>query len=262
MSLRCALIGEGTRRTLCRKIAADVGCIPTSLELEEAAHDHPASRNGHEASLRTSRALAVSFNVLATATGPCWTSSDNSSAPPSEAGVVTRSKPQGMHSLLHASPGCQGHPALLEQAKSQTTPSKVRYTVRYMDLQREHRRAVGVAATIGAAVASLCCAGPLLIAVLGILSIPTAGALSLRLFYGYWWAFVSAGVLTAAVALVIYFRRRGVCTLHDVNRRRREIMSAALATLTLLVAVYLIWDYVIVEYLGVRLGLWQNPFSR
>ncbi len=39
-------------------------------------------------------------------------------------------------------------------------------------------------------------------------------------------------------------------------------MSAALATLTLLVAVYLIWDYVIVEYLGVRLGLWQNPFSR
>ncbi len=127
---------------------------------------------------------------------------------------------------------------------------------------REHRRAVGVAATLGAATASLCCAGPLVVAALGILSIPAAGTLSLRLFYGYWWAFVTGGILTAAAALVVYFRRRGVCTLDEVNRRRREITNAALATLTLFVAVYLVWDYVIVELLGIRMGLWQYPFAR
>ncbi len=84
----------------------------------------------------------------------------------------------------------------------------------------------------------------------------------MRLFYGYWWAFIAGGGLTAAAALVVYFRCRGVCTVDAAKRRRREITSALLATLTLFVVVYLIWDYVIVEYLGVRMGLWHSPFTR
>lgn len=121
------------------------------------------------------------------------------------------------------------------------------------------RHAAGAAGIIGAFVASLCCAGPLLVASLGLLSIPTAGALSDRLFYGYWWAFVSGGLLVTGIALAAHFRSRGVCTLDAARRRRREITSAALAALLVFVVSYLIWDYVIVEAIGIHMHLWRSP---
>ncbi len=125
-----------------------------------------------------------------------------------------------------------------------------------------HWAAARLAGALGAFVASLCCAGPLLLAALGVLSIPAAGALGLTLFYDYWWAFVAIGLAVAGAALTVYFRSRGICTLDHARRRRREIQSAALAAVLIFLGVYFIWDFVIVEYLGIRMGLWPNPFGR
>jgi len=108
-------------------------------------------------------------------------------------------------------------------------------------------------------VASLCCSGPLLVAALGIVSVPVAGALAARLFYSYWWAFVGSGMLLGALGLIIHFRRRGVCTLDQAARRRNEIVSAALAVLLAFALVYLVGDFVVIELLGIKMGVWGNP---
>ena len=126
----------------------------------------------------------------------------------------------------------------------------------------KHWIAVRAAGAAGAFTASLCCAGPLLLAALGVLSIPAAGALGIALFYDYWWAFIVVGLSVTGAALTVHFRRRGVCTLAQARHRHNEIQTAALAALLVFVIVYLVWDFMIVEYLGIRIGLWPSPFAR
>ena len=100
----------------------------------------------------------------------------------------------------------------------------------------------------------------MLLAILGVLSIPVAGALGERLFYRYWWAFSSIGLGVSAIALIHYFRSRGVCTLSEAKRQRTAIINAALVSLIVFVLVYLVWDFVIVEWIGIRMRLWHSPF--
>jgi hypothetical protein len=95
----------------------------------------------------------------------------------------------------------------------------------------------------------------------GLASVSTAAALSDRLYWGpmRYVLYAVSGAL-AVGGLVIYFRRRGICTLDAARRERNRIRNTVLLVLIGGVFTYLVWNYVILDLIGIALGLpWQPP---
>lgn len=106
-------------------------------------------------------------------------------------------------------------------------------------------------------VASLCCFGPVILVMFGLSTVAFAASLSNVLYGQYDWAFRLAGLAFLTATVVLYLRRkRGVCTLDDVRRRRREVINIVLVLLIAAVLGYIFWLYVVVEILGMLLGIW------
>tara|TARA_B100000700_G_C15004043_1_gene837673 strand:- start:1131 stop:1457 length:327 start_codon:yes stop_codon:yes gene_type:complete len=99
----------------------------------------------------------------------------------------------------------------------------------------------------------------------GLASVSTAAALSDTLYWGkdgYWWfrptMYALAGILVT-MGLVSYFRNQGVCTLDDVKRERQKVINTSLLVLTITIVGYLIFNYVVLEILGIAVGLpWED----
>ena len=128
-----------------------------------------------------------------------------------------------------------------------------------MDAEKTRPLAKLVAAS--ALPASLCCL-PSVIWVLfaGSSAIVAADQLSNDLYYS-WVRFALYGVSFCMVAygLVLYFRNQGVCTLDDAKRERRRVLNTSLAVFTAAVLVYLVWNFVILEIIGIAIGLpWED----
>jgi hypothetical protein len=104
--------------------------------------------------------------------------------------------------------------------------------------------------------ASLCCVSPLVLFFLGLGSATVAGSLADVLYDQYKWWFRAVGLLSLALALVFYFRKKGICTLDQAKRRRNEVMNIILIALTVSILAYIIWLYGIVHIVGVWAGLW------
>jgi len=107
-----------------------------------------------------------------------------------------------------------------------------------------------------ALVASLCCLTPLVLVMLGLSTAAFASSLADTLYGSYKWAFRSAGLLFLFGALIIYYRRQGVCTLNQARRRRNEILNTILLALVVGIIAYAVFLYVIVHYAGVWYGIW------
>ena len=75
----------------------------------------------------------------------------------------------------------------------------------------------------------------------------------------YAWAFRLAALLFLGIALVVYFRSRGICTLDQVKRQRNRIFNSALITLLFAIGGYLGFNYFVLSYLGARLGMPWHP---
>ncbi len=136
-----------------------------------------------------------------------------------------------------------------------------------MGLAPHEKKDLGIIAGISAFIAGLCCFAPVVLALLGLglglLGIsfaPGEAAFASNLaaiLYGqYKWLFRSAGLLALLVGLVLSFRRRGICTLDDAKRSRTKIINLTLLALLSGIVLYLFWLYVVVEWLGIGLGLW------
>ncbi len=114
---------------------------------------------------------------------------------------------------------------------------------------------------LGAVTASMCCL-PSIVWVLfaGSSAIVAADQLSNDLYYGIARPIVytlAIGMVTAG--LVIHFRSRGICTLDQAKKDRRRIINTALAVLTITFIVYFIWNFIILELVGLYLGLpWED----
>ena len=109
--------------------------------------------------------------------------------------------------------------------------------------------------------ASLCCL-PSVIWVLfaGSSAIVAADQLSNDLYYS-WVRFALYGLSFCMVSygLVLYFRNQGVCTLDDARRERRRVVNTSLAVFTSAVLAYLVWNIVILEIIGIAIGLpWED----
>ncbi|MBC8437838.1 MAG: hypothetical protein H8D82_01060 [Euryarchaeota archaeon] len=110
---------------------------------------------------------------------------------------------------------------------------------------------------LGAVTASMCCL-PSVIWVLfaGSSAIVAADQLSNDLYFGIARPIIYAISLAMVIAgLVIHFRSQGVCTFDEAKRQRQKIINTTLAVLTMTFVVYFIWNYIILELIGVALGL-------
>ncbi|HZZ47778.1 MAG TPA: hypothetical protein VFE65_12910 [Pseudonocardia sp.] len=92
---------------------------------------------------------------------------------------------------------------------------------------------------VGGVVGMLCCVGPTVLALVGVLSATTAYAWAETLYGGYTWWFRVAGLLATVVLIVWALRRRQACSLAGARARWRRLLlviSVAVATYGVLYA--------------------------
>jgi len=107
-------------------------------------------------------------------------------------------------------------------------------------------------------VASLCCLAPVVLVVFGLGTVTLASSLAGTLYGQYKWVFRAAGLALLGISLLLYLRRKkGICTLDEAKKRRNEILNIVMLTLTAAVVGYVVWLYVVVEYLGKLLNIWK-----
>ena len=114
---------------------------------------------------------------------------------------------------------------------------------------------------ISAITASMCCL-PSVIWVMfaGSSAIVAADQLSNDLYYSWVrYALYALSIAMISLGLVSYFRNRGICTMDEARRQRNRILNTSLAVFTAAVITYLVWNFVILEVIGIELGLpWED----
>ena len=125
----------------------------------------------------------------------------------------------------------------------------------------EDTKPLAAIATASALTASMCCL-PSVVWVLfaGSSAIVAANELSNALYYSWFrYALYAASLSMMSVGLIIYFRNRGICDLDDVRRERKRVVNTSMALFTATVLGYLIWNFVILEIIGISIGLpWED----
>ena len=115
------------------------------------------------------------------------------------------------------------------------------------------KRILPAAAFIG----GLCCFTPLALVLLGISTVSFAASLSNTWYGTYKWMFRGAAFLFLLAALFWYFyKKEKVCTIDEFKKKRRTIINFALIAIILAIMAYVIWLYVIVEVIGLVIGVW------
>lgn len=106
-------------------------------------------------------------------------------------------------------------------------------------------------------IASLCCLAPIILVLFGLSSITFAISLTNLLDGQYRWAFVLAGLISLVTSLVIYFRKRGICTLDQVVRSKNEIINKVVIALIVSIVGYILFFDIFLGYIGRVLKIWQ-----
>ncbi len=115
------------------------------------------------------------------------------------------------------------------------------------------KKVIPIAAFIG----GLCCFAPVVLVLLGLSTVSFAASLTDILYGTYKWAFRGAALLFLFAALFWYFyKEEKVCTIDEFKKKRREVTNFILLTLILGIIAYILWLYVIVEIIGLILGVW------
>lgn len=117
------------------------------------------------------------------------------------------------------------------------------------------RKGVLIISALAGLIGGLCCLTPVVLVMLGLASISVAADLGNVLYGEYRWLFRAAALGFLALALVIYFRRRGICTLDQARRERNRIINTMLVVLIAAIAIYIFWTYIAVHYWGIAVGL-------
>ena len=105
-------------------------------------------------------------------------------------------------------------------------------------------------------IASLCCLAPVVLVLLGLGTVSFAAGLTDLLDGRYRWIFNIAGIATLIGSLVFYFRKKGVCTLDHVKKRRNEIINKILLSGIVALVAYYLFFYGLITYVGRLLKIW------
>ena len=108
--------------------------------------------------------------------------------------------------------------------------------------------------------ASMCCLPSVVLVMFGLASVSTAAALSDSLYWGPFRPILYTFTLIfIAIGLTMHFRNKGICTIEQAKKERRKIINISLLVVTASIIAYLIINYVILELLGIALGLpWKD----
>lgn len=106
--------------------------------------------------------------------------------------------------------------------------------------------------------ASLCCMAPIILVLLGISSVSFGSVLASNLDNNYKAEFLAVGVIALVVSLIIYFRKKGVCTLDQVKRQRNEIINKILIVVIISIIGYVLFFNIFLGVIGSWLGLWHG----
>ena len=121
--------------------------------------------------------------------------------------------------------------------------------------QRADGKPVLLISALAGVIGGLCCVTPIVLVLLGLSTISAAAGLGNVLYGDYRWAFRGAALAFLALALIVYFRKRGICTLDQVRRERNRIINTSLVVVTFAVGIYIFWTYFAVHYWGIAVGL-------
>jgi hypothetical protein len=121
------------------------------------------------------------------------------------------------------------------------------------------RKGIFLMSALAALIGGLCCVTPVVLVLLGLSTLAFANSLGNVLYGDYRWAFRLAALAFLALALGVYFRRRGICTLDQARRQRNRIVNTTLVVLIAAVGMYIFWTYLAVHYWGIAVGL---PWAR
>ena len=128
-------------------------------------------------------------------------------------------------------------------------------------MDSEQTRPLTRLVALSAITASLCCLPSVVWVMLaGSSAIVAADQLSNDLYYSWVrFALYLVSLSMLSYGLVVYFRNRGVCTLDDVKREKRRVVNTPLAVFTAAILTNLIWNFVILEGVGIAIGLpWED----
>jgi hypothetical protein len=117
------------------------------------------------------------------------------------------------------------------------------------------RKGVLVISAVAGIIGGLCCVTPIVLVMLGLASISVAADLGNALYGEYRWLFRAAALMFLAGALIVYFRRRGICTLDQARRERNRILNTTLVVFVAAFGIYILWTYIAVHYWGIAVGL-------
>ena len=108
--------------------------------------------------------------------------------------------------------------------------------------------------------ASMCCFPSVLLVGLGLMTVSAGDALSNDLYFGpARWILYGLTVVLLSIGLYRHFQNQGICTIDQAKRERKRIANTAILMLIVTFAIYFIWNYVILELLGIAVGLpWEE----
>ena len=115
------------------------------------------------------------------------------------------------------------------------------------------KRFVPLSAFIG----GLCCFTPVILVLFGLSSVSFAASLSDTLYGSYKWVFrgIALSFLIASLLWYLYTKEK-VCSIDELKRKRKRVINIILISLIFSVLAYIVWLYVIVELIGIVLGIW------
>lgn len=106
--------------------------------------------------------------------------------------------------------------------------------------------------------ASLCCLTPIVLVLFGVSTAAFATSLTYKLDGPYKWVFLSVGVISLAISSVMYFRKKGICTLDQVKKHRNEIINKVMVIVIATVIGYVLFFNIFLGYVGILLHLWSS----
>jgi len=104
--------------------------------------------------------------------------------------------------------------------------------------------------------ASLCCLAPIVLVLLGVSTVSAAAALTNVLDGQFLWLFILIGIVALILSLVLYFRKKGICTIDQIKREKNKVINTILIVSISAVFGFYLFFYVFLAEIGKVLKIW------